>query len=213
MLRIICFISFFLSLTSVKAQSPDAQLLVKIEGATTSEINAITGAEEGMLTYDTSEKKLKTYDGINWSTDDTASTIILNRVNGGAILNTATNTYFDLPLTAAHTQVNTGSAFTIVGTSEIRINQDGVYLISAALSTSNMPSGSTKYILAARRNGALIGYLTRGFVTLPNVDFWGASGTLMYQLSTNDVINIQYVINAGGSTLNNIFSNAAITKL
>lgn len=207
------FIVLFSAFAFAKAQSPDAQLLVQIQTAPTADIDAITGAEEGMLAYDSSEKTLKSYNGTTWSSNTTAATIILNRNNGGAILTNATNTYFDFPIDATHIQANEGGIFTVVGTGEIQVNQDGLYLLSAAMSTSNMPAGGTKYILAARRNGALIGYLSRGFVTLPSQDFWGSSGNLMYQLSAGDIINFQYVLNAGGTPLNAVFTNAAITKL
>ena len=203
------------AITFTNAQVPNAELLLRVNQATTVDIEAITEAKEGMVVYDTTLDRLKVYDGVAWQTLQSSQkgTIVLNRNGGNGILPTATNTYFDLPLTSAHIQTNDQDLFTVVGNSEIRIEQDGVYALSASLSTSNMPAGNTKYILAARQNGNLIGYLSRGFVTLPSRDYWGSSGTISYSFNANDIINFQYVLNAGGQNLNAVFTNASITKL
>lgn len=146
---------------------------------------------------------------------DVSRTIVLNRLGTGnnTLLPNATNTYFDFPLDATHTQVNTGSNYTVVGNGEIRVLTDGVYLLSASLSTNNMPSGGIKYIIGAFVNGSLIGYLTRGFVTLPSTDWWGGSGVLMYNLQANDVVNMRYVLNNNGNALSARYVNIGITKI
>lgn len=199
-----------------KAQSPSADLLTSIQGASTTDINTITGAQQGMLVYDNTINKLKQYNGTSWVTvEEETSTVILNREGGNNVLQTNTNTFSDFPLTDANTQANTGSAFTVETNGHITINEDGQYLISGALSSSNFPQGTRKYIISAWRNGGQIGYLSRGFVTQPNPgnDFWGTSGTLIYTLSAGDDIAFRYVINNNGNTLNLVFANASITKL
>ncbi len=206
---------FFLFFAFAKAQTLNPQLLLKLNNGTTAEINNTTGAEAGVMAYDSDQKIAKIYDGATWQEMSTPSrgSIILNRNGGSGILSTANNTYFDMPINASHIQANEGGLFTVIGTGEIEVAQDGLYTLSASLSSSNMPAGNTKYILAARRNGTLIGYLSRGFVTLPSRDYWGTSGTISYALNAGDRINFQYVINAGGSSLNAVFTNASITKL
>ena len=205
----------FLFFAFAKAQTLNPQLLLKLNDGTTAEINNTTGAEAGVMAYDSDQKVAKIYDGTTWQVMSTPSrgSIILNRNGGSGILTTANNTYFDMPINASHIQANEGGLFTVIGTGEIEVAQDGLYALSASLSSSNMPAGNTKYILAARRNGTLIGYLSRGFVTLPSRDYWGTSGTISYALNAGDRINFQYVINAGGSSLNAVFTNASITKL
>lgn len=198
------------------AQAPDASLLTKIQSASSASIGAMTGPEQGMLVYDDDTKRLLQYDGTSWrSLERVSNTVILNREGGTNILQSNTNTYYDFPLTSAHTQANEGSAFTVNNNGHIIINEPGQYLLSAALSSSNFPQGTRKYILAAFRNGDLIGYLSRGYVTQPRAgtDFWGASGTLVYTLNTNDDIAFRYVINNNGSPLTAVFTNTAITKL
>ena len=208
-------VCFLLVVAFAKAQSLDPQLLLKLNEGTTTELNNTTGVEAGVMAYDSDLKVVKVHNGTTWQAMSTPSrgSIILNRNGGSGILTTANNSYFDMPLTTSHIQANEGGLFTVVGTGEIRIEQSGLYALSASLSTSNMPVGNTKYILAARRNNSLIGYLSRGSVTLPGQDYWGTSGTLTYAFNAGDVINFQYVINAGGSSLNAVFTNASITKL
>ncbi|AWH74360.1 hypothetical protein DCS32_09370 [Dokdonia sp. Dokd-P16] len=206
---------FLLVVAFAKAQSLNPQLLLKLNEATTAELNSMTGVEAGAMAYDSDLKIAKFYDGTSWQEMNVPArgSIILNRNGGSGILTTANNTYFDMPINSSHIQANEGGLFTVVDTGKVRIEQDGVYAISASLSTSNMPVGNTKYILAARRNNSLIGYLSRGSVTLTGQDYWGSSGTITYSLSAGDVINFQYVINAGGASLNAVFTNASITKL
>ncbi|WP_442267604.1 hypothetical protein ACSIGC_08015 [Tenacibaculum sp. ZS6-P6] len=80
--------------------------------------------------------------------------------------------------------------YNVTGTGEVTILKKGNYLISGELSTTNMPSGDIKFILAVFINGVRQGYLSRGFASIPNQDFWGTTGTLMYPLNDNDIINI-----------------------
>ena len=195
------------------AQTPEAGELFQIRTVTTAEMNAVLTPSTGTMVYNTDVKAIFSFDGSSWRQNTVSSTIILNRGSANNILPTATNTFFDFPLDASHIQVNQGSAFTVVGTGKVRVNETGIYQLSAALSTSNLPAGDRKYIISASRNGSLIGYLSRGSVTLPSGDFWGSSGLLVYSLSAGDVINFRYVINAGGATLNAAFVNASTTKL
>lgn len=214
------FLFFFIccSVFSVYSQI-DSDSLMGLPVATTIERNNIPTAtiSQGSLLYDSDELAIYQFDGTNWNklAADVSKTIVLNRLGTGnnTLLANANNTYFDFPLDASHTQVNTGNNFTVVGDGEIRVLSDGVYMISASLSTNAMPAGGIKYIIGAFVNGTLIGYLTRGFVTLPNTDWWGGSGTLMYNLDENDVITIRYVINNNGTAISGRYINIGITKI
>ncbi|WP_299713237.1 hypothetical protein [uncultured Tenacibaculum sp.] len=181
---------------------------------TTAQIQAITSPVESVITYSTNEKIFYYYNGTNWvplNNPNSLKVVVLNRT-GGYTLPNATNTYFDFPINGSHIQTIDSDVFTVTGNGKIRVLQSGVYLISAELSTSNMPSGGTKYIIGAFRNGSLAGYLTRGFVTLPSQDWWGGTGVLMYSLNANDEISLRYVLNAG-RTLTGRFINIGVTKL
>ncbi|QWX83608.1 hypothetical protein H0I23_14290 [Cellulophaga sp. HaHaR_3_176] len=197
---------------SVSSQVTEG-LLVNIHSVTEAEMNALE-PNSGSLVYNTTDTSIYVYGAGAWvrvNSEAESKTVILNRDGGN--LPTATNTFFDLPVDARHVQNINTSYFNVSGTGEITILQDGNYLISGELSTTNMPSGSTKFILAVFINGARRGYLSRGFASLPNQDYWGTTGVLMYQLNANDIISIQYVINAEDSTLSANFSNIGITKL
>lgn len=214
--HITLLLTLTLYVANAAAQAPSAELLIKVQDATTSEINSITGEEQGMLVYDNEKKILLQFDGTDWTPiENLKNTVILNRNGGNNALQTNNNTYSDFPLTPANTQANIGTAFTVEANGHITIEETGQYLLSAALSSSNLPQGTRKYILGVFRNGGLIGYLSRGFVTQPQAgtDFWGASGTLVFTLNANDDIAFRYVINNNGNPLNAVFVNTAITKI
>ena len=74
-----------------------------------------------------------------------------------------------------------------------------------------------KYVLGVFLNGTananIIGFLTRGFVSVPDDgEFWGTSGVLTYKLSANDVIRVRYRIDAGGD-IDGWFTNIGMTKM
>ncbi|MEE2802711.1 MAG: hypothetical protein VX550_11065 [Bacteroidota bacterium] len=191
----------------------DPNSIMGIPTLTTTEINSISNPNEGSIVYNTTDQSLYLRNATSWKklTVDESKTVILNR-NGGS-LPTAINTFYDLPLTNSHVTTINNDYYTISGTSEITILQQGNYLISGELSTTNMPAGDNKYILAVFINGSRRGYLSRGFASIPSRDFWGTTGTIMFSLNANDVINIRYVLNVNGATLNANFSNIGITKI
>lgn len=161
--------------------------------------------------YDNNTYYIGTGDGTLVLIESKTKAVVLNRSGGS--LPTANNTYFDFPVNSSHITTISSNYFSVLGNGRIQVLDSGVYMISASLSCSNLPSGGTKYILGVYINGTLSGYLSRGFVTLPSTDFWGTSGSLMFSLNNNDIISIRYVLNAGGSTLNARFSNIGVAKL
>lgn len=192
----------------------DRDAIFSLPRLTNTEMLGIANPYLGSILYNTDDNNVYKFDGTSWVRIDetlTLDSVILNR-EGGYTLPNATNVYFDFPINANHIQSIDTDVFEIIGDGEIRVLESGVYLISAELSTSNLPSGDIKYILGAFRNGTLIGYLTRGSVNLPNTDWWGASGVLMYNFTANDEIRIRYVLNAG-QTLTGRFINIGITKM
>lgn len=141
-----------------------------------------------------------------------ARTIVLNREDAVA-LSTANNTFYNLPLGTAHVQITDSAFFTVIGNGKIKVLQSGVYLISGELSLTNMPSGGRKFILGLFVNGIRRAYLSRGYASLSSTDYWGTTGFVMYSLNANDVIDVRYVLNNGGTTLNSNFLNIGVTKL
>lgn len=204
-----CLLSF-----NAFSQAPTANDLVKIHSVTTLEMNAINLPMEGSLVFNTDENTTYEYNGANWNrftTNEESKTVVLN--GDGGSLPTQTNTFFDLPVDASNIQYINSTYFNVTNIGEITILEQGNYLISGEISTTNMPSGNTKYILALFINGVRSGYLSRGVANLPSQDYWGTTGVIMYSLAANDLVSIQYVINANGATLNANFSNIGITKL
>lgn len=209
----------FFSLISIMqcwSQAPSVGNLIKVHEATQTEINSLTNEEEGMLIYNEDTKQLNFFEGSNWvAPSNTSKTLVLNRAENGnnnLIVNT-TNQYFDFPVNASHELNNTGGIFQTIGNGRIRVNETGTYFMSAAFSVRDMPAGDTKYIIGVFINGDLIGYLTRGFASLPSRDWWGASGTIVYPLNANDEVRFRYVVNNSGNPLDVVFVNIGITQL
>ncbi|AFL81231.1 hypothetical protein Aeqsu_1751 [Aequorivita sublithincola DSM 14238] len=94
----------------------------------------------------------------------------------------------------------------------IRVLREGLYLVSAGMSTTNLPKGPKKYKLLLYVNGALVSYLTSGNVNLTASDFWGTSGNSAVLLQANDVVEIKYILD-GTETLKGKFFNIGISKL
>lgn len=208
----LCF--FLCLIVEVSFSQIDSDAIFTLPKLTNAEMLGIITPNTGSLVYNTDDNSIYKFDGTNWVKTDAASSlksVVLDRV-GGYTLPNLPNRYFNFPINATHTQSIDADTFTVTGNGAIRVLKTGVYMISAELSTSNMPAGNTKYIIGAFRNGGLIGYLTRGSVSLPNRDWWGGTGVLMYNLNANDVINIRYVLNAG-RTLNGQYMNIGITKI
>lgn len=138
---------------------------------TTSNIQPIDPLENDVWFDNTDVNNLitKIWDGNAWRDIEIESkTVILNR--DGGTLPTATNSFFDLPVNTTHIQSINTTYYNVSGTGEITVLKDGNYLISGELSTTNMPSGDTKFILAMFINGVRRGYLSRGSTSLANED-------------------------------------------
>ena len=217
--RNILVILFFLTLGSfswVWGQAPTTGDLIKVHNATQSEINTLSNPEDGMLIYNEDAQEINFYSGSRWVAPAKSSkTLVLNRANNGNndLIVNRNNQYFDFPVNATHELSNTGGIYQTLGNGRIRINETGTYFMSAAFSVRDMPSGDTKYIIGLFVNGALRGYLSRGFASLPNRDWWGTSGTIIYPLQANDEVRFRYVANNNGRALDAVFVNIGITQL
>ena len=217
--RNILRILFFLLLGGLMSSwslTPTAGDLVKIHKANQTEINSISGAEDGMLIYNEDTKQINFFEGSNWVAPAKSSkTIVLNRASGGNnnLIVNSTNTYYDFPVNATHELSNSGGIYQTLGNGRVRVNEAGTYFMSAAFSVRDMPAGDTKYIIGLFINGSLRGYLTRGFASLPNRDWWGTSGTIIYPLQANDEVRFRYVVNNNGNPLDAVFVNIGITQL
>ncbi|KJJ37987.1 hypothetical protein [Aequorivita vladivostokensis] len=167
---------------------------------------------DGAVVYNTTTQSLFVFSNGSWKTT-TNPTLVLNRAGG--TVSTMNNTYYNFPLNSTHVQINDPTTFTISANGTIVINKTGTYAISASFSTSNIPSGSHKYIIGAYRNNSLVGYLSRGFVSVPGTgtDYFGASGILTYYLNAGDILELQYVLNNDNNPLNAAFFNIGITKM
>jgi len=181
---------------------------------TTDEMNLISTPLDGSLIFNTSVNSYYVYKNGTWSSSSNSSIIInKNFSSNNNALETPNNSYVTFPIGADDVIANNTNIYQVVSNGVVKIKENGNYLFSASLSTSNMPSGNKKYILGIYKNNALVAYLSRGFSSLPSQDYWGTSGNVMYPFSANDLVKFRYVLNNDGNTLNAKFINFGITKL
>ena len=180
----------------------------------TANMNLIPTPLNGAIVFNTTQQSLFIHKNGVWQSLSNGS-LVVNRSYSGSngAISTTNNTYFDFPIGNSDVIATDTSLYNVTANGTATVLVSGTYQMSASFSTPNMPSGNKKYIIGVTRNGTLIGYLSRGFSSLPGTDYWGTSGTLMYPLAANDVIKFQYVLNNGGTNINAKFFNFGISKL
>ena len=220
-LFIYCFYLFIIPFCSLSAQL-NANSVLTLRKVTTIEMNAIVTPNTGSMIFNTDDEGVYKFDGSNWArlldAESSLQSVLLDSGNGTYTLDTATDTYFNLPVGVSEIQSIDNDVFEVIDDGTIRVLEDGLYLISAELSTSNLPSGDRKYIIGVFLNGTanpgnIIAYLSRGFASLPSTDWWGTTGVLTYNLSANDVVRVRYVLNSGVSSVTGRFTNLTVTKI
>lgn len=181
---------------------------------TTDEMNLISTPLDGALVFNTTLNSYCVFKNGKWSSL-TNSSIVLNKTfsSGNNALDTPDNTYIDFPIGNDDIITTNPNVYEVISNGNVKIKEAGNYLFSASLSTPNMPSGNKKYILAIEINGNLAGYLSRGYASLPETNYWGTSGNIMYPVFENDIVTFRYVLNNGDSALDAKFINFGISKL
>ena len=181
---------------------------------TSTQMQAIPTPLDGALVFNITRNSYYVYKNNVW-TSISNSTLTINKDFGGGnnALSTPNNTYVNFPIGPAEVIVNNPDVYNVTENGTITIKEKGNYLFSASLSSSNMPNGNVKYILAITINNTLRGYLSRGVATLPSSDYWGTSGTIIYPINANDVVKMQYVLNNGDVTLDAKFVNIGVSRL
>ena len=176
------------------------------------EMTAIADPIRGAMVFNTNENLpyFKGPDG--WSGFDINSnpSIILSRSNG--TFSTSPTLSYPMALSAGQVVSNSSAYFSVPTWGTVKVARAGVYLLSVSLATTNMPAGNRNYFLAAYKNGALIGYLSRSRLQNPSSDYWGTTGTLMYTAEAGDEFSFRYFI-AHNAALTTAFQTICITKL
>ena len=185
---------------------------------TTAQMEAIPTPLDGALVFNTTANNwyIRT-EGV-WQPflrTETPSAI-LNRgsVSGGIVL-TNDDTMTSFPVNENHV-LSAGAGFYKLSANhgEVQVLKSGTYLISAGLSTTNMPVGNRNYRIEVSINGTNPLIITDGAVNLPNSDYWGTSGNIVLLLTAGDVINVQYILKGATSgTANAAFFNIGVSKL
>ncbi|WP_044399333.1 hypothetical protein [Lacinutrix sp. Hel_I_90] len=225
LVTLLCVINLTHAQVGIGTTTPDDGSILEIQSTTGAlvpprmndiQMNAIPTPLNGAIVYNTTNQALNIRTNAAWEPLSIGNnkTIVLNKEysNGNNAIISNNNNYQDFPLNSTDIISTNPSVFEVVGNGKIKVKTNGIYLMSAEISVSNMPPGSTKYVLAAERNGVLIGYLSRGNNNGTAVDYWGTTGVLMYALQTDDIIAFRYVINDGTSSFDAKFLNIGMTK-
>lgn len=173
---------------------------------------------DGAVVFNTTSQNLFIRIDGNWmpyTYNDTPS-IILNKQNETLKLSEVP---LPIPLTSGNIIQNAPEYYQTIDeeitppeNSTIKILREGLYLITAGMSTTNLPPGPKKYKILLFVNGSLVSYLTSGNVNLSGSDFWGSSGNSPVLLKANDIVQVKYVLDGTGE-INGKFFNIGISKL
>jgi hypothetical protein len=206
--------------------TPNASSILELESTTqtfvpprmtATQMYAIPTPLNGSIIYNTTEDAMYIKTSAGWQSMLFVSNdvILLNKefTSGNNALSTGNNTYYDLPINATNIIQNEPLTYEVIGNGSIRILKSGIYSIVAGLTTSNLPVGNIKHIIAVYKNGAIYNYLARGNVNNPTVDEFGFSGSSGVTANAGDIIKIQYVLNNNGTPLDAKYINIGITRL
>ncbi len=184
---------------------------------TKQQMDNITDVLDGAVVYNISNKTWYIRIDGAWtpySYNETPS-IILNKENETL---TQTSQPLPMPLNSTNVIQNASDYYEVVEVGDnpvngsIKVLREGLYLVTAGMSTTKLPTGPKKYRLLLYVNGALVSYLTSGNVDLPAADFWGTSGNSPVLLQANDIVEIKYTLDGTGDIPGKFF-NVGISKL
>lgn len=184
---------------------------------TNAQMTAIASPLNGSMVYNTTYNAMFVRTSNGWKNffETSNASVVLNKTfsSGNNAVATANNTYANFPLTPADAMTIDNAIYSVTGAGKIKVAENGVYMITASFSVSNMPIGVRKYVIAVYQNSNIVGYLSRGTANLEVVDEWGTSGSLSISAAQNDIIELKYVLNNAGATLDAKIFNIGITKL
>lgn len=225
LLLILVFSSSFAQV-GIGTTTPSSSSILELESTTRAflpprmtdaQMLAIIDPLNGSIVYNTTFEALFVKTNVGWRNffDSSKPTLILNKefALGNNVLSTVNNAYTNFPLNSSSIITNDAATYNVESDGKIRIKTTGIYLISSNLSVYNLPTGSRKYIIGVYKNNVLFNYLTRGEVNLNVADEWGISGTISLNVTANDYIELRYVLNNGGTTLDAKIMNIGFTKL
>ncbi|MFT3795636.1 hypothetical protein [Flavobacterium sp.] len=224
LLFLISMVSF--AQVGIGTSTPSSSAILQLESTTQAfvpprmtdaQMLAIASPLNGSMVYNTTFNAMFVRTSGGWKSffETSNAAVVLNKVfaSGNTIVSTANNTYYNFPLVAADALTIDSSIFGVTSAGKIKVNEAGVYMVTASFSISNMPSGTKKYIIGLYQNGNLVGYLSRGTATLDATDEWGTSGSLSVSAAANDQLELKYVLNNSGTNLEAKIFNIGITKL
>lgn len=199
--------------SALQIESSEGSLV--IPRMTNSQMLAIQDVLDGAILFNTTDQNWYIRIDKSWTPyvyHDTPS-IILSKEGGNL---TQTVTPLHMPLNDANQLHNAVDYYQMVGSpsqnATIKILKEGLYVVTAGMSTTQLPSGPKKYKILLYVNNVLSSYLTNGYVNLSLRDHWGTSGNSPVLLQANDIVEIKYILDGSG-TIPGKFFNIGISKL
>jgi len=218
--------AFCTAQVAIGTTTPSSSAILQLESTTQAfvpprmtdaQMLAIASPLNGSMVFNTTFNAMFVRTSNGWRNffETSNASVVLNKVftAGNTIISTANNTYYSFPLTASDALSIDNSIYSVPSSGKIKVNESGVYMVTASFSVTNMPTGVKKYIIGLYQNNALVGYLSRGTATLDAVDEWGTSGSLSVSAAANDTLELKYVLNNSGTSLEAKIFNIGITKL
>lgn len=210
----------------IGTSTPSSSAILQLESTTQAfvpprmtdaQMLAIASPLNGSMVYNTTFNAMFVRTSGGWKSffETSNAAVVLNKTfaSGNTIISTANNTYYNFPLTSSDALTIDASIFSVPSSGKIKVNEAGVYMVTASFSVTNMPSGTKKYIIGLYQNGNLVGYVSRGTATLDATDEWGTSGSISVSAAANDNLELKYVLNNSGTPLEAKIFNVGITKL
>lgn len=184
---------------------------------TDAQMLAIPSPLNGSMVFNTTYNAMFVRTSNGWKNffETSNASVVLNKVfaSGNSSVSTSNNTYTNFPLTSSDVIAIDNANYAVTGNGRIKVTEAGIYMVTASFSVVNMPAGARKYVIGIYQNNALVGYISRGSANLDTVDEWGTSGSLSISANANDVVDIRYVLNNSGTSLEAKIFNIGITKL
>jgi len=218
--------AFSFGQVGIGTNTPSSSAILQLESTTQAfvpprmtdaQMLAIPSPLNGSMIYNTTFNAMFVRTSNGWKNffETSNASIVLNKIfpSGNAVVSTSNNSYYNFPLVAADALSIDHTIYSVPSGGKIKVNETGVYMVTASFSITNMPAGTKKYIIGLYQNNNLVGYLSRGTATLDAVDEWGTSGSLSVAANANDLLELKYVVNNSGAALEAKIFNIGITKL
>lgn len=179
---------------------------------TNAQMLAINSPLISSLIYNTTFNSLYIYNSLGWkSMTETDNATLVCKKKGGSLA-VSSGIYYNLPLNNSNVSSQNSVTYEIISDGKIRIKENGIYMVSAQLAVSNLPSGTKKYALELYKNNLPVAIFNKNESVQSNKDYWGTTGMVTMNFSIGDVVDLKYLID-NNSALDLVFASFSFVKI